>query len=314
MAVYIFRRLIQALAVVIGVTIIVFIVLHLLPGGPRALLGPRATAQQIKTFMDQNGYNRPVFTQYFTYVYRFLHGNLGYSYHYNQSVTSLLATNLPKSALLAGLSYTLAIALAVPLGVLQGARRNKLSDYALTSVALVAYSMPVFWLGILLILCFSGYLHVLPPEGPQGTTLAQILQQPVAMVLPVVTLAIPNVAWFSRFIRSSVIENLVQDYVRTARAIGASDRRVLFLHVLRNSLLPVITLIGVSIPLVIAGAIVTESVFNYPGMGLLYWTAATYHDYPVLLGFTLVVGVATVIGSLIADLLYAVVDPRIRFS
>ncbi len=313
MTTYLIRRLGQAVLVVIGVTIVVFIISHLLPGGPaRALLGPRVTPEQVHAFIVANGYNKPIFVQYWHYIDNLLHGNLGYSYHYNQTVNSLLAQDLPKTALLVGLAVALAIVVAIPLGILQAVRRNRSIDYVLTGASFVGYSMPTFWLGILLIMTFSVSLHLLPPEAPQGATIGVVLQQPSALILPVVTLAVVSIAAYSRFMRSSSVENLVQDYVRTVRAKGASEWRVLFHHVLRNSLIPIITLIGLSLPAVVSGAIITESVFNYPGMGLLFWNAATTRDYPVLMGFTIVIAVATVVGNLLADILYAVVDPRIR--
>ena len=312
---YIIRRIIQSVIVLIGVTIIVFIILHLLPGGPaRALLGPRATALQVHEFNVQNGYNKPFWIQYGDYIGHLLQGNLGYSIHYNQTVNSLLAQDLPKSVLLVGLSYLVSVLIAIPLGILQAVRRNRPVDYTLTGASFVGYSMPVFWLGILLILIFAVNLHALPPEGPQGTTIQAVLAQPLGLVLPVATLSIVTVAQFSRFMRSAAIDNLVQDYIRTARANGLSTRAVLFRHLLRNSLIPIITLIGLSLPATLSGAVITESVFNYPGMGLLLWTAATVRDYPVLLGFTVVVGAATVVGSLLADVLYAVADPRVRYA
>jgi peptide/nickel transport system permease protein len=311
---YLIRRLWQAVLVVIGVTVVVFIISHLLPGGPRALLGPRATPEQVHAFIVANGYNQPVFVQYGHYLANLLHGNLGYSYHYNQTVDSLLAQDLPKTAVLVGLAVALAIVVSIPLGILQAFRRNRPTDYVLTGASFVGYSMPTFWLGILLIMAFSVTLHVLPPEAPQGATVGAVLQQPSALVLPVVTLAVVSIAAYSRFMRSSSVENLVQDYVRTVRAKGASEWQVLFRHVLRNSLIPIITLIGLSLPAVVSGAIITESVFNYPGMGLLFWNAATTHDYPVLMGFTVVIAVATVVGNLLADILYAVVDPRVRVT
>jgi peptide/nickel transport system permease protein len=312
---YIARRIAQAIFVVLGVTIIVFILLHLLPGGPaRALLGPRATNQQVQEFIVANGYNKPVWIQYGTYIGHLLQGNLGYSYHYNQTVDSLLAQDLPKSVLLVGLSYVVSVAIAIPLGILQAVRRNKPIDYTLTGASFIGYSMPVFWLGILLVLVFAVDLHWLPPEGPQGTSIGTILAQPAGLILPVATLSIITIAQFSRFMRSSAIDNLVEDYIRTARSNGLSPTAVLFRHLLRNSLLPIITLIGLSLPATLSGAVITESVFNYPGMGLLLWTAATVRDYPVLLGFTVVVGIATVLGSLLADILYAVADPRVRYG
>ena len=315
MTAYIARRLGQALLVILGVSLIVFLITKLLPGGPaRAILGPRATQGQIHAFLVANGYTKPIFVQYVDYISRLVRGNLGFSYHYNQSVLLLLKQNLPKSALLIGLAYVVALVVAVPIGMIQGVRRNKVSDYALTGIAFIGYSMPLFWLGIILILLFSVTLHWLPPEAPQGATVGAVLQQPSALVLPVVTLAIVTIALFSRFVRSSTIENLTQDYVRTARAKGVPERRILFGHVLRNSLIPIITLVGLSLPVMISGAVIVEAVFNYPGMGLLFWNAATTQDYPVLMGFTIVVAAAAVFGSLIADLLYAVADPRVRLA
>lgn len=312
---YIIRRLLQALIVVVGVTIIVFVLIHLLPGGPaRALLGPKATRAQIQSFIDANGYNKPIYLQYWRYVDSLVHGNLGFSYHYDQSVDSLLAQNLPKSALLVGLSYVVSLLIGLPLGILQAIRRNRPVDYVLTGASFIGYSMPTFWLGILLILAFSVGLHWFPTEGPQGSTVGAVLSDPIGLVLPVATLAIVNIASFSRFMRSSAIENLVQDYVRTAQAKGVPQFRILYRHIVRNSLIPIITLIGLSLPAVLSGAIITESVFNYPGMGLLFWTGAQYHDYPLLMGFTVVIGVATVLGSLLADVLYGMVDPRVRLA
>lgn len=315
MTVFLARRVVQSVFVVIGVTIIVFVLIHLLPGGPaRAILGARATPVAIHDFMVQNGYNRPLPVQYGLYVARLLHGDLGYSYHYDQGVSALLAQNLPKSALLVGLAYVLAVVVSVPMGIWQAVRRNKVSDYVLTAGSFIGYAMPTFWAGMLLIILFSITFPLLPAEGPQGSTVLSMLSQPQALILPVVTLAIVNLATFSRFMRSSAIENLVQDYVRTARSKGISERRVLFRHVLRNSLLPIISMIGLSLPVVLSGAVVAEAVFNYPGMGLLFWTAALKRDYPLLMGFTVVVGVATVLGNLAADFLYAVVDPRVRYD
>lgn len=311
---FLVRRIFQAFVVTIGVTLVVFVILHLLPGGPaRALLGPRATAPQIHAFIVANGYNHPLLVQYWDYLVGLAHGNLGFSYHYDETVAALLAQNLPKSLLLAGTATILALCIAVPLGLAQAVKRNRAFDYAATTVSFVGYSLPTFWLGIVLVQIFAVLLKILPPEAPQGTTLGQVLSQPRALVLPVATLTIVTTALFSRFMRSSAIEVLVQDYVRTARAKGMARRRVIARHVFRNSLLPLITLVGLNIPGIVGGALLTETVFNYPGMGLLFWNAASVKDFPVLMGFTLVVGVATVVANLLADILYAVVDPRVRY-
>ena len=315
MTAYLVRRVLQGIAVVFGVTLIVFIVLHALPGGPaRGMLGPEATQQQVQQFIAANGYDRPLWVQYWRFIDQTVHGNLGYSYTNNQNVTTLLANDLPKTAVLVGLAYLVALVVAVPLGIMQALRRNTAVDYVTTGVSFIAYSMPTFWLGLLLILGFAVSWRLLPAEGPQGATAAAVLADPRAMILPVLTLGLVTIASFSRFMRSSAIETLVQDYIRTARAMGIPEHAVLLRHLLRNSLSPVITLTGLSLPVVISGAVLTESVFNYPGMGLLIWNAATEHDYPVLLGATIVLATVTVIGSLVADILYAVADPRIRYS
>jgi peptide/nickel transport system permease protein len=315
MTTYIIRRLGQAFVVVVGVTILVFIAIHLVPGGPaRALLGPRATQATITHFIDQNGYNRPLIVQYLSYVNHLLHGNLGYSFYYNQTVNSLLAQDLPKTLLLVGCSLVVALIVAIPLGILQAVRRNKPVDYVLTGVSFVGYAMPTFWVGLLLISAFSVAAPLLPSEGPQGPTVASAFSQPQAMVLPVATLSIITIAQYSRFMRAAAIDNLVEEYVRTARSKGISERQVLLRHILRNSVMPIITLVGLNLPFLVSGAVITETVFNYPGMGLLFWNAAQYHDYPTLLGFTVVVSAVTVVGSLLADVLYATVDPRVRYT
>jgi peptide/nickel transport system permease protein len=226
----------------------------------------------------------------------------------------LLVLDLPKTAVLVGASYVFALIIAIPVGLAQALRRNKLIDHTFTAASFVGYSMPTFWLSMLLIIAFSIRLHLFPSEGPQGATVGAALQDPRGLVLPVATLTIVTVAQFSRFMRSSAIDNLLQDYIRTARAKGASPRQLVTRHILRNSLLPIVTLVGLSLPAVISGAVVVEAIFNYPGMGWLFWTAAGSHDYPVLMGFTVVVGAATVIGNLVADVAYALLDPRIRYS
>ncbi|WP_406206069.1 ABC transporter permease [Streptomyces decoyicus] len=307
------KRLVQALVVLLLVSVIVFVLLHLLPGGPaRAILGVQATPESVAHFNHQQGYDRSLPEQYVRYLGRLLTGDLGESYKLNQSVAALLAERLPKTALLAGLALALAVLLAVPLGVLQAVRRGKAADYVLTGAAFLAYAIPVFFLGLVLILVFSQQLPLLPAEAPQADTAGSILAAPAALVLPVLTAALGIIAAFSRYMRSAVLDNLGEDYVRTARAKGQSNARLLARHVLRNALIPLATLLGLYLPTLFSGTLVVESMFNYPGMGLLFWNAAQSSDFPVLLGVTLVVGVATVLGSLLTDIAYAVLDPRIR--
>jgi peptide/nickel transport system permease protein len=312
---YLVRRFGQALAVVFLVSILTFLLLHLLPGGAaRAELGFRASPSTIKAFNIANGYNRPFFSQYWLYLDHLIHGNFGYSYKLNEPVSTLLSMDLPKSAYLSGLALFFTVIIAIPLGIYQAVRRNKPDDYVVTSLSFVGYSMPTFWLGLLLIAFFSVYLKWLPPSAPQSATVGGAFADPKAMVLPVLTLTIVGVASFSRYMRSSAIESLAQDYIRTAKAKGVTQRGILFGHMLRNAILPIVTLLGLSIPALLSGNLITESVFNYPGVGLLFWTAAQSRDYPTLLALTLVVAIFTVIGNFLADIGYGLIDRRVRVS
>jgi peptide/nickel transport system permease protein len=313
---FLVRRLGQSVIVVVGVTIVTFVLTRLLPGGvARAVLGPRASPISIAEFDHANGLDLPGWQQYLFYLNQVVHGNLGFSYQLNESVTGLLSDHLPKTIILLGVATLLTLVIAVPLGVMQAVRRNRLDDYFFTTLSFALYSMPIFWLGLILIIVFSADLNVLPPEGPQGDISTYLNpDQILSLVLPVVTLALVEIALFSRYMRSSMLDNLVLDYVRTARAKGVSTAGVLYGHVLRNALIPIVTLLGLSLPGIFSGALIAEAIFNYPGMGLLFWDSAQKRDYPVLLGVTLVVAVATVVGNLLADIGYAVVDPRVRVT
>jgi peptide/nickel transport system permease protein len=313
MRAFLIRRIIQAVVVLFVVSIVVFTLLHLLPGGPaRAVLGFRANKVSILAFDRRYGLLSPLPVQYVDWINQLIHGNLGFSYKQNQSVDSLLGENLPRTLALVGVSTPLAVMIAIPTGIFQATHRNKPADYVLTGFAFIFYSMPSFFLGTILIIVFSQMLPLLPSTGP--TALDPLWQQVPYLVLPILTLTLITIALFSRYMRSSVLENMVQDYVRTAKSKGVSQGAILFRHVLPNAILPIITLVGVSLPGILSGALVTEALFNYPGMGLLFWNAAQTDDFPVMLGTTVVVGIAVVLGSLLADVLYAVFDPRVRLS
>lgn len=312
MTAYLLRRIGQAIVVLFIVTVIMFILVHLLPGGPaRAELGPQATPTAIASFNAQHGFDRSLWTQYWTWLGELLRGDLGYSFKENSTVAALLADRLPKTALLAGLSVLIAVLIAIPLGIAQAWRRNTFVDYTFTTISFILYSTPSFWLALILVLVFAVNMGVLPAQAPQGS-IGAVLANPTGLILPVATIALLSIAFYSRYMRSSTLDNLTQEYVRTARSKGAGTSRILFGHVLRNAISPVVTLLGISLPFILSGTLITERVFNYPGMGLLFYNAAVTQDYPVLLAVTLVVAVATVVGSLVADILYAVLDPRIR--
>jgi len=315
-ALFIVRRLLQAIVVLLLVTLISFALLRSIPGNvAAAVMGPNVYRDPaaIKLFDDTYGFNKPWYSQYLLWLSHLVQGNLGYSWNLNQSVASLLGQRILKTGILVGISLVLAVLIAVPIGMVQAVRRNKLIDHFFNGFSTIFYAMPSFLLGLVLIYIFAIEFPIFPAEAPQGLGLGVIFANFNAMILPVATLTLITIALFSRYARSAVLDNLTEDYVRTAKAKGAGERRILFRHVLRNSLIPVATLLGLSFPGVISGALIIEEVFNYPGMGLLFFQQAQKEDYPTLLGVIVVVSLATVIGSLLADIAYAALDPRVRY-
>jgi peptide/nickel transport system permease protein len=312
---YLIRRTLQTIVVLFFVTVFTLFLVHLFPGGPiKAMLGQRATVQQVNYYNHLYGFDQPFYVQYVKWIGQLLHGNLGFSNKLNMSVTALIAQDLPKTIILVFLGLIVSLVFGIPLGLYQAVKRYTVGDYVLTGASFLGYATPPFFVGLLLVEWFSVDIHLLPPFGPQGTSIGQILSQPKALILPVISYAFVLYALWSRFMRSSVMDNLVQDYVRTARSKGASERRVLWGHVFRNSLMSIITLLGLTLPALVAGAIFIEVVFNYPGMGLAFYNAALDVDYEVLLGFTVIATLATILGNLLADVSYAVLDPRVRYS
>jgi peptide/nickel transport system permease protein len=311
---FLIRRIAQAIVVLFLVTVATLALVHLFPGGPvRALLGARATPFAIAYYNHLYGFDQPFYVQYIKWVGQFLHGNLGFSYHLNQSVSSLIGQDLPKTITLVLLGTIVSLLFGIPLGVYQAVHRNTVGDYVLTGISFIGYSTPAFFLGLVLVSWFSVDVHLFPPFAPQSSSVLSILSDPRALVLPVITYAFLLYALWSRYMRSSVLDNLIQDYVRTARAKGASERRVIWRHVFRNSLVSIVTLLGLSLPTLVSGAILIEVVFNYPGMGQAFYQAALNVDYQVLLGFTVLATTATIVGNLLADIGYALLDPRVRY-
>ena len=313
---FLVRRLLQAVVVILGVMLIMFLLSQLIPGGEcKAVLGPKATLLNCRHFNVLNGLNQPLWVQFWHYILGppppqprlLLQEEPG-------GVVGASAEALPKTLLLVGISTVVALVIAIPLGIIQVVRRNRPTDYALTGLSFILYAMPPFLLGTLLIVVFGFDLKWLPVAAPNTNSVVAIIEDPRALVLPVITLAAITIASFSRYMRSSMMDALTEDYIRTARAKGASNHRVLYGHALRNALIPILTLIGLSLPAIVGGAVITETLFNYPGMGLLTVQAASQDDIPLILGATLLATVATVVGSLLADILYAVADPRIRFG
>jgi len=297
---YLARRALQAVVVVLLVTLIVFGLIRLAPGGASAsLLGAGSAHQQF-------------LAEYLTWLGRVLHGNLGRSARLNETVGAVLATSLPRTLVLTGFSTLIALVIAIPAGLVQAVRRNSAVDNGLRALTYLCYGTPAFVLGAVLILFLAVDHHIFGAEGPQAAGIVGVITDVRDLTLPVLTLALGTVAIFARYMRASALDSLAQEYVEAARARGAGQRRVLGAHVLRNSLVPVVTLLGLSFPQIVGGALVVESLFNFPGMGWQIWQAATNHDFSVTLGFTLVIGVAAAVGSLLADICYAALDPRVR--
>lgn len=310
---YLARRLLQSVLVMLIVSVIVFILLHALPGGlVRAQLGPKASAYSVQQLEKTEGLLKPLPAQFGIWLLHLVEGNLGFSYKLNQPVASLIIEYLPRTLLLVGISTLIAIAIALPMGIWQGYRRNRIDDHVLTGSMLVLYAMPSFLVGVIGIVLLSQDVPLLPSTS---TTFGSGLPTDVdVLILPIVTLVAGNVAFYSRYMRSAVIDNLLEDYVRTAYAVGGSPRRVLLRHVLRNSMGSTMTMLGLTLPYIFSGALIVEELFNFPGIGLLFWNASQNRDYTVLLGVVLVVTASVIVGSLIADIGYAILDPRVRYD
>jgi len=310
---FLVRRVLQAAVALVLISMLVFGFLWLLPGGPQqAMLAAGASGTPLGALRRDYGIGSPVIVEYLHWLGQVLHGNLGYSYLENASVGSLLATSLPRTLALTVTATAIGMAVAIPAGLTQAVRRDTAGDRLGRALAYIGYGMPSFCLGAILILTFAVRLRWFGAEGPQAAGIVGVLTDWRDMTLPVLTLAVVTVATFSRYVRTAAVDSLGHDYVRTARAGGSGPGGVLRRHVLRNSLIPVISLAGLSIPRILAGALVVESLFNIQGMGWRLWQAAQQHDFPVLIGFILVIGAGAVVGSLLADACYMIADPRVR--
>ncbi len=313
MVAYLVRRLFQAVVLLLIVSIITFVLIRSAPGGPSLLSNPELSRQDIEQMREQLGLNDPLPVQYGRWLKNVLRGNLGRSYNTVEPVRSLIASRLPNTLLLTGLALCLSIMLSIPLGVISATHRNSAVDRFVAGVSFFSVSIPVFWLGIILIIVFSVELGWLPGGGM--TTLGQsfsLADRIRHLILPTFVLATANLAELTRYTRSGLISVLSEDYIRTARSKGLSNRAVIFRHALRNALIPVVTVIGVLLPRAVSGAAITETVFSWPGMGRLAVEAASTRDYPVVLGTTLIVAIVVIISSLLTDLVYGYLDPRIR--
>ncbi len=315
MVTYLIRRTGTSIVVITGISVFIFGLLHYIYPSPAIdVLGLRTNAVTLAAWNKANGFDDPWIVQYLHYVGQLLQGNLGYSYKLNQSVVSLFSERWLRSAYLTGSSLVLAVVIAIPLGIYQAVKRNTVGDNISTSLVFITYAMPDFFLYLIAIQIFAFTFPIFSYEASQSASMLGIIRDWHAMTLPIVTLTLLIVAGFSRYMRSAALDALAQDYIKAARAKGLPERLVLFRHLIRNACLPLVTLIGLSVPALLAGNLIAEAVWNYPGLGLLFFNSLGLADYNVLLAYTLIGAALTVVGNYLADIALAVADPRIRLN
>ena len=302
---YIARRLLLLIPTVLGVATLVFFLIHLVPGDPvEVILGEHAQAQQLDALRSVLGLDKPLHVQYGSFLAGIATGDLGESIFYRKPVTTILFERLGATIKLALAGMGVALLLALPLGVIAAMKRNTFIDHGAMFFSLVGISMPNFWLGPLLIMAFAIHFSVFPASG---------MGEPLSLILPAITLGTALAAMLSRMTRSSVLEVMEDDYVTAARARGMSEFRVIGKHVLRNALIPVVTIIGLQFGALLSGAIITEVVFAWPGLGTLLIRAIQSRDYPLVQGAMLLIATSYVFINLLTDLAYGLIDPRIRY-
>jgi ABC-type dipeptide/oligopeptide/nickel transport system permease component len=302
---YLLRRLLQSLLVLLGISFVVFAILHLTGDPALVLLPPDATAEDVRLFRERMGFNDPFFVQYWRFLGGALRGDFGESIRHGEPAFTLVVERMPATLELAGAALGIALALAIPAGILSAVRRNTVLDYVATVVALLGQSMPTFWLGIMLILLFSVRWNLLPSSG--HGTLAHL-------VLPAVTLGLFTTARITRLTRSGMLEVLGQDYIRTARAKGVGGRPIVWKHALKNAAIPIVTIVGIELGTLLGGSVITETIFAWPGVGRLSVQAIYNRDYPVVQAAVFTLASTFVLVNLVVDVLYTYLDPRIRLT
>ena len=316
MASFLVSRMAQSLVLLVLVSMIGFGVLHLAPGGPLAqfALVPGMSQAQLAEVAHAMGLDQPLPVQYWQWFARLLGGDWGHSYRDSQPVLAVIAARLPATLELMVAAISLAVLAGVAIGVLGAVRRHSVFDTLSTAGAMVALSIPTFWFGLVTIYVFSVKLGWLPAGNRSTVGDETLLGYAHHLIAPACVLALVEVAVWSRYMRSAMLDVIDQDFVRTARAKGLPERRVILHHVFRNALLPMITLAGLNLPTLLGGALVTETVFTWPGMGRLFLDSLGYRDYPVVMGILLVSALLVLVGSLLADLFGALADPRVRLD
>ncbi|WP_042165306.1 ABC transporter permease [Paenibacillus gorillae] len=313
---FIIRRLLQSVLVLFLITILTFSLIHLAPGGPfQIMLSPGLSPEAMETQARNLGLYDPVPVQYFRWLGDLLQGDLGYTFKNHIPVGQIIWPTVSNTIVLMGAAWFLTLLISIPWGIYNSTRVYSLSDQSASFISYLGFAMPTFWFGIILQQVFSLKLDWLPlsdmytmgKEGDLGDLLMHL-------ILPVTVLTLGFLAAYVKYSRASMLEVLHQDYIRTARAKGVREGRVIYKHALRNALIPIITVVALDLPLLVAGAALTENVFNWPGMGRLFVEMAVAREYSVLMAITMIVAVIVIVGNFVADVLYAVVDPRVQLN
>lgn len=324
MARYALRRVLQSIPILFILSVLLFAMVRAAPGGPlsTAYRNPNVTKEQIDLLKKQLGLDKPLPVQYVKWLGDMMQGDMGDSIKFRRPVSEMIAERIPNTLVLVGVSFLVTLIIALPVGILSARKPYSLFDYTATTLTFIGQSVPVYWLGLALILVF--YVAIsnpstgkpLFPAGGMRTIGGESSLMDLAwhLVLPVTALSASWAAWYSRFLRSSLMDVLHEDYVRTARAKGAADRLVYYKHALRNAILPLVTLIGLDLPSLFAGALFIETIFAWPGMGRLFWDAARGRDYPVLLAVVMIDAVIIIFCNILADLFYGILDPRVKYD
>lgn len=313
---YLIRRLLQSVLVIFLITVVTFLLIHAAPGGPtQVFLAPGLSPEAFEQQKHNLGLDKPLPVQYLRWVGDLLQGDLGYTFKNHLPVGDLLWPRIGNTFVLMGSAWLLTLIIALPWGIYNSTKEYGLSDQTASFISYIGFAMPTFWFGILLQQWFSLGLDWLPlsdmhSRGKEDSLLDLLLH----LVLPITVLSLGFLASYIKYARASMLEVLEMDYIRTARAKGVKERKVVFRHALRNALIPIITILGLDLPLLVGGAALTENVFNWPGMGRLYVEMATAREYSVLMAITIVTSVMVILGSLLADILYAIVDPRVKLG
>lgn len=313
---YIIQRVLEAIPLLFLVTVATYFIMNLAPGGPLAIYlhNPHVTQSQLAILARQLGLNQPWYVRYFRWLWALLHGNWGYSYFTGQPVIQLIGERLPNTLILMSAAFTVALALGIPLGVYSAVRQYTPFDYSFSFLSFFLWAMPSFFFGLLLQIIFAVKLGWLPVAGMYSNFAPpSILELLRHLILPTLVLGLGSLAGWSRFMRSGLLEVIRQDYIRTAQAKGLSQRRVIWKHAFKNALLPIVTIIGMDLPSFFGGAVITEEIFSWPGMGRLFLSSLNDRDYPVQMAILVISAALLIFGNLLADLAYGFLDPRIQY-